>query len=235
MKTTDDATTASDRPMKTPSMISFLALLFTLMASAFLFLPSYAQNPETTRQTTKPAATKPASQPAPSNSPASKESSPEETTPPRFSLPEIGTTRLVEHEEAISLLSTHGSKLLVLNYWATWCAPCLAEMPYFQKAHETYKDRGVLFVGYSMDYDAYVEEAETATLGSLKRLGITYPSLILKVDSNVTFPHFSQEWAGNLPATFFFDEKGNKLGEFLGEVTGEELNAKIEELLKKVE
>lgn len=149
-------------------------------------------------------------------------------------LPAAGETRLVEHDEAILLTSTHGSKLLVLNYWATWCAPCLAEMPYFEAAHQKYASQGVKVVGYSMDYEAYLEEAEAATKSSLKRLSITYPNLLLKVDSNVTFPFFSEEWAGSLPATFFYDEHGNKVAEVLSELNQEELNAKIEELLKQM-
>ncbi|MGF1571646.1 MAG: redoxin domain-containing protein [Sumerlaeia bacterium] len=150
-------------------------------------------------------------------------------------LPAPGETRLVEKDEAIALTKVHGSKLLIINYWATWCSPCLAEMPYFQAVHEQYAEKGVKVVGYSMDYDAYLDEAEKATTTSLKRLGITYPSLSLKVDSQETFPFFSDEWSGGLPATFFYDENGKKLFEFLTDVSKEELVQKVEELLEALE
>lgn len=204
---------------------------FLPTATAFLIACSLSAYGEPSQPAPVPATSKAIQTPAAAESkPAEQETQPSEASI-TVELPAPGETRLVGKDEAIGLTKTHGSKLLVINYWATWCAPCLAEMPYFQAAHEKYGSQGVKIVGYSMDYDAYTDDAEKATKSSLKRLGITYPSLSLKVDSNETFPHFSDEWFGGLPATFFYDEKGNKVAEFLGEVSQEELFAKIDSLL----
>jgi thiol-disulfide isomerase/thioredoxin len=62
-------------------------------------------------------------------------------------------------------------KLLVVNFWATWCAPCRAEMPEFVKAQSLYGPRGLQFVGVAVD-----EPGKTREFA--KEIGLNYPVLI---------------------------------------------------------
>jgi len=48
-------------------------------------------------------------------------------------------------------LSDHAGKVILLNFWATWCVPCAAEMPHLQKLYEHYADRGLIVLAISMD------------------------------------------------------------------------------------
>ena len=67
-------------------------------------------------------------------------------------------------------LSDLEGRVVLLNFWATWCPPCLEELPHFQALHEAYKDQGLSVVGVSMDQAGsdYVRNFSTER-------GITYP------------------------------------------------------------
>lgn len=58
---------------------------------------------------------------------------------------------------AVVRLSDYKNKVVLLNFWATWCAPCRAEMPWFAEFEQKYKDRGFAVIGVTMD-DVWPEE-----------------------------------------------------------------------------
>lgn len=144
-------------------------------------------------------------------------------------LPEV-TLADIDH-----LTKTHGAKLLVVNLWATWCAPCVKELPHFAAADTEFRDKGVQLVGVS--FDGLVEDdwrAVSAATAADK--GIKYPivGLSTEIGSDVFVPFFSEEWSGAIPATFFYDSTGKKIGQHLSELSKEELFAEIERLLAEV-
>jgi len=73
--------------------------------------------------------------------------------------------------EPVTLHSIKG-RVLVVNFWATWCAPCMAELPDLQALHTALKDRGLVVVGVAID-DSRENIQEV-----VKRFGITYPVII---------------------------------------------------------
>lgn len=72
-------------------------------------------------------------------------------------------------------LSDHlGKSVILINFWATWCTPCLGEMPHLQKIFEKYQAQGFVVLGVSMDGpESIANVAPTA-----RRLGLTYPILV---------------------------------------------------------
>ncbi len=167
----------------------------------------------------------------PASKPASEVISKE---PEVYEFPEIGQVRQVKHDEALAVLGSHGRKLLVVNYWATWCAPCVKELPFFAEAQSKYKDQDVLILGYNMDIPVYAEQSEQVAEQTIAKKGLNFPNLMLNVDPSVTFPEISDTWSGALPATFYYDGEGNLLLERLEEVDQETLNADIERLLAEM-
>lgn len=94
-------------------------------------------------------------------------------TEPSIEAPSIGPAALfaasfVDEGRVPRTLAQFEGKVLVVNFWATWCGPCRAEMPAFQRLHQRWSDRGVRFVGLSG------EPPETAARFG-RDLGISYP------------------------------------------------------------
>lgn len=146
-----------------------------------------------------------------------------------YDFPKPFETRVIEQDEAFSILESHDSELLVVNYWATFCGPCVEEMPYFQKVSKAYEPSKVRVVGYSLDFIDPLQRVPEF----LKQKDITYSNLVLKVDPNEYIDKVSPAWKGDLPATFFYNSSGEKLGEVLGVLEQEELIAKVKEMHQK--
>ena len=94
-------------------------------------------------------------------------------------------------------LSDLEGKVVVLNFWASWCPPCRWEMPFFETMWNEYRDRDVVFVGVAMSDT--LEEAQ----GFAEESGVTYPIGLDQTGEIVRdYEVFS------LPTTFFIDKEG---------------------------
>jgi thiol-disulfide isomerase/thioredoxin len=136
--------------------------------------------------------------------------------------PPAGSVRLIETKEGVQeILQQHGSELLVVNFWATWCSPCVAEIPYFVELSKAYPEQKIRVVGFSTDLSSQVD---TAVVPFLRKREIPYSNVVLFLDdAQEVIELVSEKWGGELPATFFFDKNGKKVGEALGAVTRDEL------------
>jgi len=79
-----------------------------------------------------------------------------------------------------SFADLKGSKLTVIDFWATWCKPCVKAIPELNKIHDTYKDKGVAFIGINCDGPR--SASKVAPLS--KSLQIKYP-ILLDINSEV--------------------------------------------------
>jgi peroxiredoxin len=86
-------------------------------------------------------------------------------------------------------------KVVLLDFWATWCAPCEREMPGYESLYRRYKDRGLAVVGIAADSDADV----VSRFG--KKLAITYPLLVNGMD-------VQRYGVEGLPTTILVDRTG---------------------------
>ena len=94
-------------------------------------------------------------------------------------------------------LSEFIGNVVVLNFWASWCPPCIDEMPSFETIYQEYKDEGVIFMGVA------VSDTENRAGSLANELRITYP---LGLDPG----HISTVYhVTTMPTTFFIDRDGN--------------------------
>lgn len=123
-------------------------------------------------------------------------------------------------EQTIALASLKGEKPLVLNFWATWCAPCLREMPLLDELAT--RNPEVQFIGFTIDSLKNMHKFE-------EKVQVSYPLLVagskyLRLIKQLGNPK------GGLPFTLVFDAKGEASSLLLGEIEKEELESVLEKV-----
>lgn len=114
-------------------------------------------------------------------------------------------------------------KVLVVNFWATWCAPCREEIPAFIRAQERWGTKGLQIVGIAIDEKDKVRPYAT-------ELKINYPILIGGLDG-IELARQAGNRLGGLPFTVLFDRQGGAVHSQLGGVSEQKLNALVQPLL----
>ncbi len=127
----------------------------------------------------------------------------------------IGTVEL----EAI--LNNEEDRLHVINFWATWCSPCVTELPYFQELSDKYSEEDIKILLISLDFP---DQADSRLVPFLKEKNIQLPVVLMEdLDYNKWISKVDTEWKGNLPATLIFNNKQNKRSFVAGAIEKEEL------------
>lgn len=117
--------------------------------------------------------------------------------------------------------------LYVVNFWATWCKPCIKEMPYFEAAHAKYKDQPVRVILVSMDA---VQDKEKRVLPFVQKRNLQSRLYLLdEPDGNTWIDRIEPKWSGAIPATMFFNNKRGQYEFIEREISQQEL----EELITK--
>jgi len=111
-------------------------------------------------------------------------------------------------------------KPVVLNFWATWCVPCRAEMPIFVEAAKEYESRGVAFVGASLD-EKQTRPKIPDFVGEFK---IGFPIWVGASTMDLDDLRLGQA----LPATAFLDRDGRIVARVLGQITKDELYERLD-------
>lgn len=117
-------------------------------------------------------------------------------------------------------LSDQQDKVVVLNFWATWCAPCRKEIPDFMELHKELNDDGVLFAGISLDEEGWEKVRPYA-----EDMGINYP---LMVDDGSVSREYGPIRA--IPTTFVINKKGKVEYVAPGMLTKEKLKPILQKL-----
>ncbi|SOE71180.1 Thiol-disulfide isomerase or thioredoxin [Burkholderia sp. D7] len=119
-------------------------------------------------------------------------------------------------------LASFKGKPIVLNFWASWCGPCVKEMPTLAALHREYEKKGITFIGLGVDSEKNVN-------AFLQKVPVDYPIYVAGFGGADLARSFGNN-AGALPFTVVIDAKGVIRSTKLGEVDPKELKATLDAL-----
>jgi thiol-disulfide isomerase/thioredoxin len=137
--------------------------------------------------------------------------------------------KLTPLDEAVykRVVASHNGKVLLVDFWATWCSPCLEELPLLVKLEAKYRKRGLSVVTVSCDEP----EEETKALEVLKQHKAP-PGYRKRVNDDEKFINsVDPKWSGALPGLFLYDHNGRLVKSFIGETDMAALEKAIRQLL----
>jgi thiol-disulfide isomerase/thioredoxin len=101
------------------------------------------------------------------------------------------------------LLHKQNDTTYVVNFWATWCIPCVKELPYFQQIHEEFSDKKVKVILVSLDF---LKDLDSRLKPFIKKYNLSPEVIMLNdPDANSWINKVSPEWSGALPATIIYN------------------------------
>jgi thiol-disulfide isomerase/thioredoxin len=119
----------------------------------------------------------------------------------------LAQAKIVKLADLQKVIQAPGDEIRVINFWATWCGPCVKEMPLFEKLNNEHKDVKVTLVSMDMDLDPNPEKVHKF----VARKKLTSTVLILdESNPNAYIDAIEKQWSGALPATMIVNARTGK-------------------------
>ncbi len=115
---------------------------------------------------------------------------------------EAKEVEVMDFDTFLPRLEMDNDSVYVINFWATWCAPCVRELPAFEQLNETYSDQKVKVILVSLDNPDLIDDR---VIPFMERMGLQSEVILLDdPNSNRWIPLVSEEWSGAIPATVIY-------------------------------
>jgi thiol-disulfide isomerase/thioredoxin len=112
---------------------------------------------------------------------------------------EIPRPQSIKADGILSRIKAGADTTYIVNFWATWCAPCVKELPEFEKLDSTYKNKPVKVLLVSLDFE---NQVQTKLIPFIEKRKLQSEVLLLnEVYDNEWIPKIDAKWQGNIPAT----------------------------------
>lgn len=121
-------------------------------------------------------------------------------------------------------LRDYQGKIVLLNFWATWCVPCNAEIPMLVEAEKKYSSRGVIFIGASLDDD----KTKNQIPAFLRKYQVTFPIWVGASGDDLD----RLKMGPAVPATAFLDQDGRIVARVEGQLRSGEIEERLDWLLR---
>lgn len=140
----------------------------------------------------------------------------------------ISDLEIFDYEGLKPFLNRSDDKTYVVNFWATWCAPCVKELPYFEALNENYKNKNVEVILVSLDFPRHYEKKLKPFIKkhNLQSNVIAFDD----PDQNKWIPAINKDWSGAIPATIIYNKNERKFYERSFDY--EELETELKTILK---
>lgn len=151
---------------------------------------------------------------------------------PAFKFPKVqAQTRIVQWQDVEKVLQDTSDSLTVMNFWATWCRPCVAELPHFEKLRKSYRSKPVRFLYISLDFSE--EIAKRVNPFVEKKLSGARVWLLNETDYNHWIGRLDPQWSGSIPATLLLHPPSKRRIFIAEELSEEKLKSHIEQIISK--
>lgn len=138
-------------------------------------------------------------------------------------IPSIRITQLTR------LAERHSDSVWVINFWATYCAPCVQEMPYLEQVAERYKDRKVGLIFVSLDFPGTYPKALRRFVAKKKiRSGVVW---LNETDADYFCNAVDKRWGGSIPATWIVNTSSGYRRFYEDSFTAETFEAALKQAL----
>lgn len=104
-----------------------------------------------------------------------------------------------------SVLNQNNDTTYIINFWATWCGPCVKELPYFEALNDLYKDDKVKVVLVSLDFEKFIDKSLLPFLN--KKKIISDVVVLLDGKTSKWIDRVDPSWSGAIPITVFYNKK----------------------------
>ena len=133
-------------------------------------------------------------------------------------------------DEYKALLDNSKGKVILVNFWATWCPPCVKEFPELVKLYNVYKDKEFVLMFISLDDKS---EYDSKLLPFLKKQGVDFTSYFGNFSNPETIMNYvDKSWQGEIPYTGIYDKDGKLVKSLLGNKTYEQFETEIKQVMK---
>jgi thiol-disulfide isomerase/thioredoxin len=111
--------------------------------------------------------------------------------------------KLIDSEELVTLASRSDDTTYVINFWATWCSPCVKEIGYFEELHTAHGNRKFKVLLVSLDFPNQVDRR---VIPFLEEKEISAPVMLMTdLDYNAWIERIDKSWSGAIPATLIYN------------------------------
>lgn len=135
---------------------------------------------------------------------------------------------VVKADELVKRYTNTSDTIYVINFWATWCAPCVKELPYFEQLNANYKNKKVKVILVSLDF---LSDYDSKLIRFVKRKKIQSEVMLLNESKpNEFINKINPKWNGSIPATMIINNSMKYNVFFEQEVSYEFLEGKVKAL-----
>jgi thiol-disulfide isomerase/thioredoxin len=134
--------------------------------------------------------------------------------------------KIVQFDEIEALMARTDGQVQVINFWATWCGPCVKELPYFEQARKRLAPKGVNFTLVSLDF---ASEYESGVLPFVEKKGVgSHVWLLNNTDYDSWIDRIDPEWEGEIPVTLVVNAKAKARHFVIGSITEAQIDSLVQ-------
>jgi len=136
---------------------------------------------------------------------------------------------LSDKKDMDELMAANKGKVVLINFWATWCKPCVHEFPDLVKLYNNYRDEGFVILFISVDVP---DDLDSKVIPFLKNQNVDFTSYYNNFDKPEELINYvDKDWQGAIPSTYIYDKDGNLTKHILGSTGYSEFEKEIQKNL----